>query len=185
MHHFSLGRIHLLQLLNSSVQTVLHHITKIPIGLTNLLIGKLQNSLTILQTETITFHTLKCLGSTNKRFYIFWFYLEDSGTVTDCSVKIWDLLVTCSTIGVCFYCKGWFCLWLFAECVDAFCVELNGFLEISSCDGRRNDGNNLVRWYKITREKCAVVYYDYFVSFVGQWWPWSLTSCHMNLQEKV
>ena len=125
-----LARIHLLQLLYSSVQTVLHHITQIEVSLSNLFIWHLQNSLAILKTETITLYSLKSLCTTNQCLYILWFYLKNSTAVSNNSIKVGDLLVACCTVGICLHCKWRFCLSLLTKCINTLCVPFNSSFKV-------------------------------------------------------
>ena len=89
-----LRRVHLLELVDSSLQSVLHHIAQIKVGLSDLCVAHHKNSLDILQGKSVAFDTFKGLGSSDESLDVFGVDLKDCRTIRNDSVKVGDLLVT-------------------------------------------------------------------------------------------
>mmetsp|Transcript_25857 Transcript_25857/g.47284 ORF Transcript_25857/g.47284 Transcript_25857/m.47284 type:complete len:114 (+) Transcript_25857:318-659(+) len=92
-----------LELLDSPIQPMLHHITHVHIALPHLRIWHSQHRLDILQRESVPLHTLERLGATDERLDTLGIDLQDGRAVLDDAVEIGNLFVARSSVGVGFH----------------------------------------------------------------------------------
>ena len=73
---------------------MLHHVAKVKVGLSNFIVGHLENSLGVLQCEPVTLKTLKCLSPSDERLNVLGIDLQDGRAIGNDSIEIGNLLVT-------------------------------------------------------------------------------------------
>ena len=90
-----LRRVHLLELVDSSLQSVLHHVTQVKVRLSNFGVSHLKDGFGVLQGKPVTFKTFEGLGPSDEGLDIFWVNLQDHCAIRNDSVEVGDLLVAC------------------------------------------------------------------------------------------
>ena len=101
----SLRRVHFLELVDGSLQSVLHHVAQIKVGLSNLVVWHHKNSLDILQSKSVSLDTFEGLGPSDKGLDVFGVDLKNSRTIGNDSIKVGDLLVArCNSIIIEYIC---------------------------------------------------------------------------------
>lgn len=96
----SLRRVHFLELIDGSLQSVLHHVAQIKVGLSNLIVWHHKNSLDILQSKSVSLDTFEGLGPSDKGLDVFRVDLKNSRTIGNDSIKVGDLLVARCNINI-------------------------------------------------------------------------------------
>ena len=88
-----LRRVHLLELADGSLQSVLHHVAEVKVGLSDLVVGHHEHRLDVLQGESVALDSLKGLGPADKGLDVFRIDLQDSSAIGNDAVKVGDLFV--------------------------------------------------------------------------------------------
>lgn len=115
-----------LELLHSSIQSMLHHVTHIHVSLPDLSIRHCQHRLNILQRKAVALDTLKGLSTADESLNILGIAFQYCRTVLDDTIKVGNLFVACGSVGVSFHGQVGLTLAAAFEPIETFGVVFDG-----------------------------------------------------------
>mmetsp|Transcript_21819 Transcript_21819/g.33304 ORF Transcript_21819/g.33304 Transcript_21819/m.33304 type:complete len:262 (-) Transcript_21819:524-1309(-) len=125
-----LSRGHLFQLLDSSLESMLHTIGQIKVSFSHFIKRHGQYTLCVLQSRAVAFDTLERLCPADQSLDVFVIYFQHGRTIRNDAIKIGNLLVTSGAVRI--RLEGQFggCFSRFFECFDALGVMLDSSFKV-------------------------------------------------------